>query len=456
MKEVDKKIDGSVGKFGNHYEVVLDTNREVPVFEFRDLFAPRADEFGQAVKKVEDAIVGYHRKFANGPRKFRRRQDAKYSHIRRNAPRDDCAAPTPADVTTTTAPSTTPPPTISCELQHEDPDQGINQMGCICGSTTLPLLTVTDATIDWQSCDYTVLPTSSIANPISIEHQTYMANCYLCTLIGGIADTPSCATQPVDGCTPTTPAVPTATVFLSNNSVPIGDENNKNNGADLRTDLFNKLKALCPDNASTCDSKTPAEFDNIETVTGDEPVEETIKFVIQDSHYDSGQERDQMIAAAVASWQQGVAKSCKEVEYEDTEDLTASGCGTGIVKRGSVLRALMTPEERRATPWGTPWKKRSAIPEPICDNCDPPPAPECHYKATICSGPDHIGGFSWCITFLASPSICSDSAYYLLADTLLPSPRFRQRAQWPIRKPHGHPTRLQHWPRRLGLERIYL
>ncbi|ORY16161.1 hypothetical protein BCR34DRAFT_584617 [Clohesyomyces aquaticus] len=122
---VDKMIDGSVGKFGDHYEIVLDTNHE----------------FGKAVKDVEDAIVGYHKKFANAPRKFRRRQDAKYSHIHRNAPRDDCAAPTATatESPTATAPPPTPSPTIGCELQHEYPDQGINQMGCICGSTTLPL-----------------------------------------------------------------------------------------------------------------------------------------------------------------------------------------------------------------------------------------------------------------------------------------------------------------------------
>ncbi|ORY16160.1 hypothetical protein BCR34DRAFT_584616 [Clohesyomyces aquaticus] len=97
-----------------------------------------------------------------------------------------------------------------------------------------------------------------------------------------------------------------------------------------------------------------------------------------------------MNAAAVASWQQCVAKSCKEVKYKDTEDPATSGCGAGIVNRGSFVRALMTPEERRATLWGTPWKKRTAVPEPICDNCNPPPPPECHYKAKICSGPDHI------------------------------------------------------------------
>jgi hypothetical protein len=278
----------------------------------------------------------------------------------------------------------------SCTLQNEDPDQGINARGCVCGSTTLPLLTVPHATAGSQSCSYTAIPSSQLFNPITIESQVYTANCYGCTLIGGIADTPSCATTPVNGCTPTTPAVPTATVFLSNNSIPIGDENNKNNGADLRSDLFKKLKALCPDNTNTCDSKTAGEFDKIETVVGSEPSEETLRFTIQDSHYDSPKERDQMLAAAVASWQQAVSKSCKEVSYEDDEDPTQSGCGTGIVRRGNVSRALMSREERRLTP-------RYAVPQPICDNCDPPKPTECHYKATVCAGPDHISELFYCV-----------------------------------------------------------
>jgi hypothetical protein len=382
ISRVDQKVDGSVGRLGGKFEKVLDTNRQVPIFEFRRLQGSQPSGFGSKVKDVEDAIVAYHRQFANAPRLLRKKQNAKYSHIKRDAPTDACATPTPTTAQGTDAPPpTTPAPNMpSCSLQNQDPDQGIDARGCVCGSMTIPLLTISDATDESQSCSYTAMPSSSVANPITIESQTYTNNCYLCTLLGGIADTPSCATTPVSGCTPTTPAVPTATVFLSNNSVPIGDENNKNGGADLRNGLFQQLQKLCPDNANVCDSKTHAQFDHVETVVGDEPGEETLKFIIQDSHYDSTQERDQMIAAAVASWQQAVAKSCKEIEYEDDEDPTVSGCGTGIVKR-----ELMTLEERTNTP---------RAPAPICDNCDPPPPAECHYKATICAGPDHISKFT--------------------------------------------------------------
>ncbi|KAF2795961.1 hypothetical protein K505DRAFT_359715 [Melanomma pulvis-pyrius CBS 109.77] len=378
ITRVDQKEDGSVGRLGGKFENVLNTNRLVPIFEFRRLESTPPSGFGFLVQGVEDAIVAYHGQFANAPRLLRKKQNVKYSHIKRDAPTDACAAPTPTTAQGTDAlPPTTPAPNMpSCSLQNEDPDKGIDARGCVCGSTTLPLMTMPDATDDSQSCSYTAIPTSSIANPITIESQTYTDNCYLCTLVGGVADTPSCATTLVSGCTPTTPAVPTATVFISNNSIPIGDENNKNGGADLRNSLFQQLQKLCPDNENVCDSKTPAEFDNVETVVGDEPGEETLKFIIQDSHYDSTKECDQMIAAAVASWQQAVAKSCKEVEYEDYEDPTASGCGDGVVKR-----ALMTLEERKNTP---------KTPVPICDNCSPPPPPECKYTATICAGPDHI------------------------------------------------------------------
>lgn len=372
----DKHYDESIGGLGTQVEKMFQLDRTAPLFEFRDLTPLQTSDFEKFMGEVDSSIQALHKKFAARPPLKKVKRDA-----------SACQLP-PNGSPTTKAPTTPAPAMPSCSLQNEDPDQGINARGCVCGSTTLPLLTISNAKDESQSCSYTAMPTSKVANPITIESQVYTANCYLCTLIGGIADTPSCATTPVKGCTPTTPAVPTATVFLSNNSVPIGDENDKNNGADLRLDLFKKLKALCPDKADACDSKTPGEFDKIETVVGNEPAEETLKFTIQDSHYDSPKERDQMIAAAVASWQQAVSKSCKEIDYEDYEDPTKSGCGTGIVKRGTVERALMTSEERRMTP-------RHALPEPLCDNCNSPSPAECHYKAKVCAGPDHISEFAF-------------------------------------------------------------
>jgi hypothetical protein len=446
----DKHYDSSIGGLGEQVENMYrpassnpgftGTDRAAPLFEFRDLLPLKTEQFEEFMGRVDADVQKLHTNFAARPwRKGRRDSNAcqlsnatssttakpNSSHLPFS--NRTTSQPTPTHQTSlhptslhpslsnqtsshptlshqntspsslahtnssnrtsshpTTPPPANPAPTMpSCTLQNEDPDQGINQQGCLCGSTTLPLLTISDATNDEQSCLYTAMPTSKIANPITIESQVYTNNCYPCTLIGGIADTPSCARTPVNGCTPTTPAVPTATVFLSNNTIPIGDKNNRNNGADFRSELYEKLRALCPDNARKCDSTTPGEFDHIETIVGNEPMEESVKFTIQDSNYDSTTERDQLIAAAVATWQQAVSKSCLELPYDDYEDLTASGCGTGPVKRGTIARALMTPEERRLKP-------RYALPEPVCDNCSPPPPPICHYKATVCSGPDHI------------------------------------------------------------------
>ncbi|KAF2728871.1 hypothetical protein EJ04DRAFT_590334 [Polyplosphaeria fusca] len=130
----------------------------------------------------------------------------------------DLAAPTAACPTTppptTPSPPTTLPPRAapSCTLQNLDPDHGINQRACICGAfTTLPLLTVPHATNPSQSCAYTALPNSTLPNPISIETQTWTENCEACTLVGGIADAPTCTS--VTGCTATT-ATATATASV--------------------------------------------------------------------------------------------------------------------------------------------------------------------------------------------------------------------------------------------------
>ena len=87
--------------------------------------------------------------------------------------------------------------TLSCSLQNEDPDQGINARGCVCGSTTLPLLTITSSvTNDAESCSYTALPTSSVDNPITVSTTTYTSRCHLCTLVAGIANEPDCTSIP--------------------------------------------------------------------------------------------------------------------------------------------------------------------------------------------------------------------------------------------------------------------
>ena len=304
-----------------------------------------------------------------------------------------CPAQTTSASAHRTSPKATPKP--SCDLQNEDPDQGINARGCICGTKTLPLLTLHSAADESQSCSYTAFPSSKVQDPISIETQYYTHNCQACTLVGGIADMAKCTS--VAKCKPTLTAKPasktsapaakgTFTVWLSNNSVPIGDENDKNKGADLRTTMFSKLQALCPNGASECDSTKNAAIDNIPTVVDDNPMDETLAFTIQDSAYDSTDNRDRMLAAAVATWQQATAKSCKEVTYEaDADQAASAGCGQGPVKRD--LRELARLGAV---------KKRELDTRAECQGtaeCIPPPK-KCTYTATVCSSPDHISKFN--------------------------------------------------------------
>lgn len=231
LSTLDRIIDGQIGGLRDTLENILNTNRGVPLFEFRRLSSVKSGDMQSRVTNAEQAIIDYHNAHANTPRFIRRRLDAKYIHIKRQSASAACAA-----ATDTAAQTTAPPPTTaalsvhSCSLHNEDPDRGINSQGCVCGSTTLPLLTVASATDESQSCSYTAMPSSSVSNPISIETEYWTSICQACTLVDGIADTPTCTS--VGGCTSTTSATPTPTfaIFLSNNSLPLGDKNNKNKG----------------------------------------------------------------------------------------------------------------------------------------------------------------------------------------------------------------------------------
>ncbi|KAL9091473.1 MAG: hypothetical protein Q9165_004859 [Trypethelium subeluteriae] len=266
----------------------------------------------------------------------------------------------------------TAPPLPSCTLQNDDPDQGINAQGCICGTTTLPLLTIPSATDPAQSCSYKAFPVDS-PNPITVETQVWSSNCQACTLAGGIADNATCTS--VAGCTPTTPAAPTTTfaLQLSNNSVGIGNANNLNNGSTLRTNVYNQLQKLCPDNLNNCTSETSANLVDVATVLGYSEVGwGTVAFTIENSYYDNTTVRDVMLASLVTAWQQAAAGSCKPVPYELERGEAANGvgCGPAIIKRELPTRTEM---EKR-----TPLKGGVQ------------PEETCKYQGILCSGPNEI------------------------------------------------------------------
>jgi len=60
LTNYDKLWDGSVGAFGNALENVLDTQREVPLFEFRNLDSVTAPKFRERVEQAEDEVISYH------------------------------------------------------------------------------------------------------------------------------------------------------------------------------------------------------------------------------------------------------------------------------------------------------------------------------------------------------------------------------------------------------------
>ncbi|KAL9630619.1 MAG: hypothetical protein Q9204_004625 [Flavoplaca sp. TL-2023a] len=71
LSEVDKVIDGSIGRLGKALETVLGTDRAVPLFEFRDMAGVIAAKMEDHVTKAEQAIIDYHRKFGKAPQLFK-------------------------------------------------------------------------------------------------------------------------------------------------------------------------------------------------------------------------------------------------------------------------------------------------------------------------------------------------------------------------------------------------
>ncbi|KAI9147419.1 hypothetical protein HJFPF1_12439 [Paramyrothecium foliicola] len=63
LQEGDAKVDNQIGALGKKMEWVLNTQREAPIIEFRDLGATTAQNFEAYVKAVEDDVVQMHGRF---------------------------------------------------------------------------------------------------------------------------------------------------------------------------------------------------------------------------------------------------------------------------------------------------------------------------------------------------------------------------------------------------------
>lgn len=68
LSEFDTSIDGSIGGLKTATEHVYNTQRAVPLFEFRDLVHyPTTSEFGSFMAQADEAIQALHKKFATAP-----------------------------------------------------------------------------------------------------------------------------------------------------------------------------------------------------------------------------------------------------------------------------------------------------------------------------------------------------------------------------------------------------
>ncbi|MCJ1280011.1 hypothetical protein MMC21_007836 [Puttea exsequens] len=244
------------------------------------------------------------------------------------APTTALLAPTTAPLVPTTAPTrqtatsgpvtgpmTTSPPPVDplCYLQYEDPDQGIDTEYCVCGATTLPLLTVASPTDNAQSCGYTSLPASKAIHPTNGfgAPVTYRGQCQVCTPIGPFAQ--NC--QPMANCYPEAAA---ATVQVGSSPVHVGTLT----GTALYTAVSSALDDLCPPvsqttSMTTCstDSAIIPGIDYESLGFLDHGGELVVK--VQSSAYNQTSLRNAMInSAALTAQNSANGTNCYEATYD--------------------------------------------------------------------------------------------------------------------------------------------
>lgn len=105
LSEVDQVIDGSIGGLKDALENVIDTDRAVPLFEFRNLAGVKAGDMKDKVTKAEQAIIDYHHAMGNPPRLTRTKRSLRSVVSKRQ---DECVSPTPTA-------SVAPTPELTCK-----------------------------------------------------------------------------------------------------------------------------------------------------------------------------------------------------------------------------------------------------------------------------------------------------------------------------------------------------
>ena len=104
LSRFDQSIDSSIGGLGDNMEKMYNSQRSVPLFEFRDMFDIQTSGIEGFMKTVDSTIQDLHKNFANPPKKGKRDVSA------------NCTIPS----TTAKSSSTTPTPTQSPDADSCD------------------------------------------------------------------------------------------------------------------------------------------------------------------------------------------------------------------------------------------------------------------------------------------------------------------------------------------------
>ena len=217
---------------------------------------------------------------------------------------------TPGGPTPTASPTPTPPAQVKCDQQNEDPDQGIEQQGCICSqgtvTKTLPLFTTG---VDYDSsCAYTDLATKTIA--ITQDWGSPYTNTAICSACTPTTDfgVGKCTSLP--DCLPQTPS---ATLQVGSSPVPVGTLTSQA----LYTSISSAIATLCPATATQCDQETQIKIPDISYVEEDSLMTDGELIVqIDSSGYNDSSILRSLIGMAAQSFaSSATGKNCADVSY---------------------------------------------------------------------------------------------------------------------------------------------
>jgi len=132
LSKFDESIDGSIDGLGDQTEKMFNSQRSVPLFEYRDLDNILTSKFEQFMIDVDSAIQKLHNDFADAPKKLKLKRDAPASCTLPTAPGPTSPNNPPVvnPVDPPSQPSCIPTPTHSVKDAHEGKIQKVTKFFC--------------------------------------------------------------------------------------------------------------------------------------------------------------------------------------------------------------------------------------------------------------------------------------------------------------------------------------